>query len=75
MEKTLKIADGQNVLIHLRRNVGEAPKDAANPLSKIPYLNRLYRNMSYGSESSDVYVLVTPRLILNEEAADVAVVK
>ncbi len=36
-------------------------------LSKIPYLNRLFTNVGYGRESQSLMIMVTPRIIINEE--------
>ena len=49
--------------------------DALGPpiLSKIPYLSRLYRNVGYSREAREIFLFVTPRLIVNaeEEAAPI----
>ena len=36
-------------------------------LSKIPYLNRLFKNVGYGREAQSLLIMVTPRIIINEE--------
>jgi Flp pilus assembly secretin CpaC len=76
LEKTLKIANGENVLIHLGRNLVERRTEYGPPvLSKIPYMSRLFRNTAFGREATDLFVMVTPRIIINEENEKVAVQK
>ncbi len=36
-------------------------------LSKIPYLNRLFKNVSIGRETNTLMMTVTPRIIIPEE--------
>ena len=36
-------------------------------LSKIPYLDRLFKNVGYGRETTSLLMMVTPRIIINEE--------
>jgi general secretion pathway protein D len=36
-------------------------------LSKIPYINRLFRNVGIGRETSTLMMTVTPRIIIPEE--------
>ena len=36
-------------------------------LSKIPYINRLFKNVGVGRESAHVMIMVTPRIIINSE--------
>jgi general secretion pathway protein D len=36
-------------------------------LSKIPYINRLFKNVGYGRETDSLLVMVTPRIIVQEE--------
>ena len=36
-------------------------------LSKIPYLSRLFKNVAYGREGQSLMIMVTPRIIINEE--------
>jgi type II secretory pathway component GspD/PulD (secretin) len=63
----LTIPDGGTVLIGGLKQVTETRREVATPvLSKVPYANRLFTNMGYGRETQNVYVLVTPRVIVNE---------
>jgi general secretion pathway protein D len=36
-------------------------------LSKIPYVNRLFKNTGYGRDVESLLILVTPRIIIQEE--------
>jgi general secretion pathway protein D len=36
-------------------------------LSKIPYINRLFKNVGYGREAESLLIMVTPRIIIQEE--------
>jgi general secretion pathway protein D len=36
-------------------------------LSKLPYVNRLFKNVGYGKETESLLIMVTPRIIINEE--------
>ena len=36
-------------------------------LSKIPYIDRLFKNVGYGRETESLLMMVTPRIIINEE--------
>jgi general secretion pathway protein D len=36
-------------------------------LSNIPYINRLFKNVAVGRETSNLMMMVTPRIIIQEE--------
>ena len=36
-------------------------------LSKLPYINRLFKNVAYGRETESLLIMVTPRIIIQEE--------
>ena len=36
-------------------------------LNKIPYVSRLFKNSGVGRETESVMLMVTPRIIINEE--------
>jgi hypothetical protein len=62
------VPDGGTVLLNGWKSVREARCEYGPPvLSKIPYVNRLYKNVGYGRETEHVLVLVTARVIVNEE--------
>jgi general secretion pathway protein D len=48
--------------------LSEARNEHGPPiLSKIPYISRLFRNIGYGREAQSLMIMVTPRIIINEE--------
>jgi Flp pilus assembly secretin CpaC len=47
-----------------------AQATAVPVLSRIPYVNRLFKTVSYGRESEQVFLMVTPRVIVQEDAAE-----
>jgi type II secretory pathway component GspD/PulD (secretin) len=65
---TVTVPDGGTVLLGGLKTLSEARNEAGPPiLSKIPYLNRLFRNTAFGRESQSLLIMVTPRIIINEE--------
>lgn len=65
---TVNVPDGGTVLLGGLKTLSEARNEFGPPLlSKIPYLNRLFRNIGYGRESQSLMIMVTPRIIINEE--------
>jgi general secretion pathway protein D len=74
LEKTLVIPDSQTVLLGGWKSVREARTEFGDPvLSKIPYVNRLFKTVGYGRETETVLLLVTPRIIVNERHETAAV--
>jgi type II secretory pathway component GspD/PulD (secretin) len=68
MDRTMTISDGGTALISGWKRLKETRSEFGPPvLSKIPYVNRLFKNVGYGRESECVLVMVTPRIIINEE--------
>ena len=66
--KTVTIPDGGTVLLGGLKRETEVRHEYATPvLSKVPYLDRLFKNVGYGREGESVYVLVTSRILVNEE--------
>ena len=39
-------------------------------LSKIPYINRLFKNVGLGRTTDSLMLMVTPRIIIQEEEED-----
>jgi type II secretory pathway component GspD/PulD (secretin) len=66
---TLNLPDGGSALLTGYRQMSEAKNEFRPPmLSKIPYLNRLFKNVGYASVPTQVAMLVTPRIILDSDA-------
>jgi type II secretory pathway component GspD/PulD (secretin) len=65
---TVNVPDGGTVLIGGLKRLSEGRNEFGPPiLSKIPYLNRLFKNVGYGRETESLLMMVTPRIIINEE--------
>ena len=42
-------------------------------LAKLPYVNRLFKNVGMGRETQSLMMMVTPRIIIQEEEAQTQV--
>jgi type II secretory pathway component GspD/PulD (secretin) len=68
LNTTVVIPDGGTVLLGGLKALSEGRNEFGPPiLSKIPYLNRLFKNVGYGRETQSLMILVTARIIINEE--------
>jgi Flp pilus assembly secretin CpaC len=66
LDTTLNVPDGGTVLLGGIKRVAEGRNEFGPPvLSKVPYVNRLFKNVGYGREVQTSYVLVTPRILVN----------
>lgn len=45
-----------------------AQETAVPILSRIPYVNRLFKNVGYARESEKVFLMLTPRIVVQEES-------
>ena len=71
---TVNVPDGGTVLMGGMKRLNEGRNEFGPPiLSKIPYLNRLFKNTGYGREAESLMIMVTPRIIINEEEEQKAV--
>jgi type II secretory pathway component GspD/PulD (secretin) len=65
---TVSVPDGGTVLMGGLKRLSEGRNEFGPPiLSKIPYVNRLFKNVGYGREVESLMIMVTPRIIINEE--------
>jgi type II secretory pathway component GspD/PulD (secretin) len=65
---TATIPDGGTVVLGGMKRLSEGRNEFGPPiLSKIPYIDRLFRNQAYGKETESLLIMVTPRIIINEE--------
>ncbi|HQR09531.1 MAG TPA: hypothetical protein PLN21_22095 [Gemmatales bacterium] len=65
---TVMVPDGGTILVGGIKTMNEQRREFGPPiLSKIPYVNRLFRNQSYGKSATSLMFMVTPRIIINEE--------
>ena len=68
VQTTVMVPDGGTVVLGGLKALSEGRNEFGPPvLSKIPYLNRLFRNVGYGRTTSNLMMLVTPRIIINRE--------
>ncbi len=72
VQVSVVIPDGRTALIGGWKEISEVRCETAVPLlSKIPYLNRLFKNIGYEQEVHQVFVLVTARIVTYEAAEQV----
>jgi general secretion pathway protein D len=65
---TVSVPDGGTVLLGGIKRLSEGRNEVGVPmLSKIPYLNRLFKNVGIGRETQSLMMMVTPRIIIQEE--------
>jgi type II secretory pathway component GspD/PulD (secretin) len=65
---TVAVPDGGTVLMGGLKRLSEGRNEFGPPvLSKIPYINRLFKNVGYGREVESLLLMVTPRIIIQEE--------
>jgi type II secretory pathway component GspD/PulD (secretin) len=65
---TVNVPDGGTVVMGGLKTMQEGRNEFGPPfLSKIPYLNRLFKNVGYGRSTDSLMIMVTPRIIINEE--------
>ncbi len=68
VQTTVVCPDGGTVLLGGLKKLSESRNEFGPPfLSKIPYLNRLFKNVGVGRETSHIMIMVTPRIIINSE--------
>lgn len=65
---TVSVPDGGTILMGGIKRLREGRTERGTPLlSKIPYINRLFRNTAVGRETSTLMFTVTPRIIIPAE--------
>jgi len=65
---TVNCPDGGTVLLGGIKRMSEGRIEAGTPiLNKIPYLQRLFSNVAIGRETQSIMIMVTPRIIIQEE--------
>jgi type II secretory pathway component GspD/PulD (secretin) len=68
---TVAVPDGGTVLLGGLKHLSEGRNESGPPvLSKIPYVNRLFKNTGYGREAESMMIMVTPRIIINAEESE-----
>jgi general secretion pathway protein D len=65
---TVSVPDGGTVLLGGIKRLKEGRNEFGVPiLNKIPYINRLFSNVGIGRETQSLMMMVTPRIIIQEE--------
>jgi general secretion pathway protein D len=65
---TVSVPDGGTVLLGGIKRLNEGRNEIGVPLlSKVPYVNRLFRNIGIGRTTDSLMMMVTPRIIIQEE--------
>jgi general secretion pathway protein D len=65
---TVSVPDGGTVLLGGIKRLSEGRVERGVPmLSKLPYVNRLFKNVGIGRETESLMMMVTPRIIIQEE--------
>jgi general secretion pathway protein D len=65
---TVSVPDGGTVLLGGIKRLSEGRNERGVPLlSNIPYINRLFRNVGIGRDTQSLMMMVTPRIIIQEE--------
>ena len=68
MTTTVSVPDGGTVLLGGIKRLSEGRNEFGVPmLNKIPYINRLFKNVGIGRETQSLMMMVTPRIIIQEE--------
>lgn len=65
---TVSVPDGGTVLLGGIKRVREGRTERGVPmLDKLPYINRLFKNVGIGREAESLMLMVTPRIIIQDE--------
>jgi general secretion pathway protein D len=65
---TVSVPDGGTVLLGGIKRLREGRSERGVPmLDKIPYISRLFKNVGIGRETESLMLMVTPRIIIQEE--------
>lgn len=68
VQTTVSVPDGGTVLLGGIKRLSEATNERGVPvLSKVPYINRLFKNNATIRDSQSLMLMVTPRIIIQEE--------
>jgi general secretion pathway protein D len=65
---TVSVPDGGTVLLGGIKRLSEGRNEYGVPLlNKLPYINRLFKDVGIGRETQSLMMMVTPRIIIQEE--------
>jgi hypothetical protein len=67
-----KVPDQRTIAIHAGKVLTEVRTESSTPiLSRVPYVNRLFRNQAFGRETTSLIILLTPRIITEPETVHI----
>ena len=65
---TVSVPDGGTILLGGIKRLREGRTERGIPiLNKVPYISRLFKNVGIGREAQSLMMMVTPRIIIQEE--------
>src|SRR5204863_6106711 len=65
---TVSVPDGGTILLGGVKRLREGRTERGIPaLNKLPYISRLFKNVGIGREAQSLMMMVTPRIIIQEE--------
>jgi general secretion pathway protein D len=65
---TVSVPDGGTVLLGGIKRLSEGRNERGVPmLNKLPYISRLFKNVGIGRDTQSLMMMVTPRIIIQEE--------
>ncbi len=65
---TVNVPDGGTILLGGIKRLSEGRDERGVPMiDKLPYINRLFKNVGIGRETQSLMLMVTPRIIIQEE--------
>ena len=68
MSTTVSVPDGGTILLGGIKRLSEGRDEEGVPmLSKLPYINRLFKNVGISRTTQSLMMMVTPRIIIQEE--------
>jgi general secretion pathway protein D len=68
VQTTVSCPDGGTVLLGGIKRLSEGRVEGGVPiLNKIPYIQRLFSNTAIGRDTQSIMIMVTPRIIIQEE--------
>ena len=69
---TVSVPDGGTVLLGGVKRLNEQRDEIGTPfLSKLPYVSRLFKNVAIGRETESLMLMVTPRIIIQQEEEEI----
>ena len=67
-QTTVSVPDGGTILLGgIKRMQGGQLERGVPILNKLPYINRLFKNVATIKETQTLLLMVTPRIIIQEE--------